>query len=97
MHFGDVGVVGGGLYEGSMSSREMDAQGTEAEEERAVEAWRQMPVGGVRRHAGRASYNEAQLVSSCPIRKPLLHGESPPPELLLVPAHSISAPSLRDP
>ena len=26
------------------------------------------------------------LVSSCPIRKPLFHGEGPPPEPLLVPA-----------
>jgi len=41
-----------------MSSREMDAQGKGAEEEMAVEAWRRMPVGGVRRHAERASYNE---------------------------------------
>jgi len=79
-----------------MSSWEMDvwwrvdAQGTEAEEERAFtrcgDLWRRMPVGGVGRHAGRASYNEVQLVSSCPIHKPLFHGEGPPLELLLVPA-----------
>ena len=36
------------------------------------------PCGG---HCDRpAPYNEAQLVSSCPIRKLLLHGESPPLE-----------------
>jgi len=40
------------------------------------------PSGGHCDHP--ASYNEAQLVSSCPIRKRLFHGEGPPPELLLV-------------
>jgi len=42
------------------------------------------PCGGHCDHP--ASYNEAQLVSSYPIHKFLFHGESPPPEVLLVPA-----------
>ena len=41
--------------------------------------------GPCRGHCDRpASYNEAQLVSSCPIRKLLCRSENPPPEPLLV-------------